>query len=346
MQNRSAESPNNSDVDFQALVYSFWYHKWLILIIVSLSTLAAALYAFTARPIYEAKIFLLAPTVNDISAINYGRTQDSGLEPLKADAIYKVFLQALSSEALRQVFFNTIYLPSVTDDARKISQGELYQRLSKSLLVELPTKDGGDQAIVTVQSADPEQALSWAQDYVDRASTMAKAEIYKDVSSENTIRARNLFHRIESLREVSRKLREDSITKLQEALRIAEAVGLENSPIIMRNSGVEVAGDVDGQALYMRGTKALKAEIENLKRRESDDPFSIDLRRLESSYDFYKELESYRADISVYRQDGLARYPDSPIKPKRMLILSLGLILGLMMGGAVSLVLYFFGKKR
>ncbi|WP_096375099.1 LPS O-antigen chain length determinant protein WzzB [Pseudomonas chlororaphis] len=346
MQSSSAESCDNSEIDLQSLVRSLWYRKWLILSVMLLSILAASLYAYTAKPVYEAKLFLIQPTANDIANINYGRTQESGLEPLKANTIYQVFLQALDSESLRQDFFHNVYLTSLPDKTREASQGELYLRFSKSLSVKLPTKDTGDRAVVVMENGNPDEALSWAQAYVDHASTMAKAEVYKDVSSESAVRARNLFQRIESLREVSRKLRQDSVTKLREALRVAEAIGLETPPIIMGSPAVELAGSMDGQVLYMRGSKALKAEIENLEQRESDDPFSTDLRKLQSNYSFYKELELNRPDISVYRQDGVALHPDSPIKPKRTLIVVLGLMLGLMVGVGVALVFYLLDKKR
>ncbi|MNF58346.1 Lipopolysaccharide biosynthesis protein WzzE [compost metagenome] len=346
MQSSSAGACSSSEIDLQALVRSLWKRKWLVLSIALVTTLVAAVYAYTAKPVYEAKIFLVPPTANDIASINYGRTQDSDLEPLKVKDVYQVFLRSLDSETLHQDFFKSVYLPSLSDDAHGAEQDSLYSSYLKKLQVKLPTKDAGDRAYVVMENDSPDEALSWAKAYVDHASVMAKAEIYKDVSSESAVHARNLSQQIDSLRERSLKLRQDSMTRLREALRVAEAIGLEKPPIITGNPAVELAGSMDGQVLYMRGSKALKAEIENLERRESDDPFVTDLRRLQSKYDLYKELEVNKPDISVYRQDGVAERPDSPVKPKKALIAALGLILGLMAGVGIALVLYLLDKKH
>lgn len=107
MQSSSAESCDNSEIDLQSLVRSLWYRKWLVLSVMLLSILIALLYSYTVKSVYEAKLFLIQPTANDIANINYGRTQESGLEPLKANAVYQVFLQTLDSESLRQDFFKT-----------------------------------------------------------------------------------------------------------------------------------------------------------------------------------------------------------------------------------------------
>ncbi|KAA0984521.1 MULTISPECIES: LPS O-antigen chain length determinant protein WzzB [unclassified Pseudomonas] len=346
MQSSSSESYRDSEIDLQALITSIWRRKWLILGVAFMATLLAASYAFMAKPVFEAKLFLIPPTQNDIANFNYGRTRESDLTPLAIKDIYTVFLRVLNSESLRREFFNTVYVPSLSDEEQKGSKDALYSRFSKVLTVTLPVKDAGDQSAVTAQANDPDLASTWVQAYVDRAGVLAKEEMIKNISTESQVRARNLLQQINSMRESGIQLRQDSITKLREALRVAEAIGLEKPPIITGNPSVEVAGSLDGQIIYMRGSKALKAEIQNLEQRKSDDPFVTHLRDLQSKYEFYKSLDVNPSNVWVYREDGEVDRPDAPIKPRKSLILALGLISGLLAGIMLALILYLSDRNH
>ncbi len=346
MQSSTSGPWSNAEMSLQALIHSIWRRKWLILATAVLSTVLAAAYALTAKPVYEAKLFLIPPTQNDIANFNYGRTRDYDLVPLTIKDVYSIFIRILDSESLHHEFFNSVYLPTLSEEERKGSKDALYSRFSKMLAITLPLRDSGDQSAVAVQAADPDLAANWVQAYADRAGALAKDELIKNITTESQVRARNLLQQIDLIRGTGTQIRQDSITKLREALRVAEAIGLEKPPIITGNPSVELAGSMDGQLIYMRGSKALKAEIENLEARQSDDPFVHNLRDLQARYEFYQNLQVKPADVWVYRQDGDVSRPDSPIKPKKSLIVVLGLILGLMTGFAIAVILFLIEKNR
>ena len=50
--------------------------------------------------------------------------------------------------------------------------------------------------------------------------------------------------------------------------------------------------------------------------------------------------------VSVYRQDGPIEQPDRPIKPKKGLIILLGLVLGGMLGFMIALVRHFVLTRK
>lgn len=337
----NTESNGIDEIHLSGLFRVLWLRKWVICAVACFVTLIAVAYVVVTRPIYEARAFVISPTQNDIANINFGRTRDAELAPFSVKDVYSIFLQNLKGEALRQSFIYEVILPELGEDERKGSKDLLYSELSKSVVVSQPAKDMPDRYMVSIQSADPLQAAQWAQDYVSRAGNFAKQEIIKDVTYEAEVRARNLERKISDLRENSKKVREDTVTKLREALRVAEAIGLEKPPIISGNPAVQVAGSLDGQLIYMRGTKALKAEIENLEARKSDDPFIRQLRGLEEKYGFYKSLPSNLLDVSVYRLDGSVEPSSNPIKPKRTLIVILSMIFGVMIGVALVLIRHF-----
>lgn len=344
MQGDSREENNMGDFEFQTFVRAILRQKFVILAFAVLGAVAAASYVFIATPIYEAKAFVIPPSQNDIANFNYGRTRDTELAPYSVKDVYDIYIRRLQSESLRRDFFYKVYLPSLSEKKRKSSQDVLYADFSQALRVVSPLKEDSDRYLVIVQTSNPEQAIKWAAAYIAQAGDLAKNEMIRNLSIESEVRARNLEQQISAARDASRLAKEDSIARLAEALRIAESIGLEKPPAITVSQSV-IAGGESGQLTYMRGSKALKAEIENLQARTSDDPFTDRLRELQGKYSFFKGLKTDAAAVSVYRQDGTVELPDTPVKPNKALILILGIISGFILGLAVVLLRGFFAAK-
>ncbi|WHS61988.1 Wzz/FepE/Etk N-terminal domain-containing protein [Pseudomonas sp. G2-4] len=340
MQNNPVEVRSSDEIDLIELVCGLWAQKWLIVGIALLVTAGAAAYAFVSKPIYESKLFIMPPTQNGIAELNYGRGgKNSDLEPYSIQYVYDVFARNLQGESLRQSFFNDIYLPSLDESQRKGALDRLYGRFSRELVIKGPGKDTPDRFSVTVQGGDPARVTEWAKAYVTRASEAAESELIKNVTTEASVKARNLEQRIVSLRETAQRVREDRIQQLREALKIAEAIGL-TTPTINSSAAVDITVDTGNKMDYQRGSKALNAEIIALESRTSDDAFIANLRSLQMRYNFYRKLNIDPEHISVYRQDGSVEVPESPIKPKKVLIVGLGLFAGLVLGVFIALVCF------
>lgn len=337
MQSGYREENNSSEFEVQRFIRAVLRQKYIILAFAVLGGVAALSYALVATPIYEAEAFVIPPTQNDIANFNYGRTRDADLAPYSVKDVYDIYIRRLQAESLRRDFFYKVYLPSLSADQRKKSQDVLYSDFSKVLRVAPPLKEASDRYLVVVQTSNPEQAANWAAAYIAQAGDLAKKEMIRNLSIEYGVRARNLEQQISSAREASRLAKEDSIARLAEALRIAESIGLEKPPVITLSQSV-IAGGESGQLTYMRGSKALKAEIENLQARTSDDPFTDRLRELQGKYKFFKGLEIDPTAVSVYRLDGDVELPDTPVKPNKALILILGIISGFILGLAFVLL--------
>lgn len=331
MQDNRIAVRDDDEIDLIALARGLWAQKWLIIAITLLVTAGAAAYAFLSKPVYEAKLFIMPPTQNGIAELNYGRGKSTELEPYSIKHVYDVFARNLQGESLRQNFFNQVYLPSLDESQRKGALDRLYDRFSRELVVKGPGKDTPDRFSVTVQNGDPVKATEWAKAYVVRASEAAEAELIKNVTAEASVRARNLEQRITSLRETARRVREDRIQQLREALKIAQAIGL-TTPTINSSAAVDITVDTGNKMDYQRGSKALAAEIQTLESRASDDAFISDLRPLQMRYNFYRKLNIDSEQLSLYRQDGSVEVPQSPVKPRKGVILVLGFAIGLILG--------------
>ena len=81
MLEKNVHDQSNNEMDLSDLLRGIWEQRWLVLFVVVLFTLAAGAYAFLSKPVYEARAFILPPTLNDIGDFNYGRTPESGMKP-------------------------------------------------------------------------------------------------------------------------------------------------------------------------------------------------------------------------------------------------------------------------
>lgn len=328
----------DADIDFVELFRLLWAGKCLILLVTVICGLVGLGYVLTTKPVYEAKVSIIPPTQSQIAELNYGRTSESGLEPYSLKSVYDVFLRNLQAEALRREFFNTHYLPSLGPSADDTSKGKLYERFGKTFRVVSAGKAEPERYVFSFQASSPEQAEEWLTAYVAKAGANATGEVIEDAAREAQVRARNIGQQISTLRESGLKMREDLIVRLREALRIARAIGLEKPPLIDGAASAELAASVDGELTYMRGAKALEAEITNLERRGSDDPFINKLRDLQARYEFYAGLEAEPDSVKVYRLDGQIDTPESPVAPRKLLILFGTTLFGVILGVVVVLM--------
>lgn len=314
--------------------------RWLLIALsMAVSFVIAVLYVLWVKPVYEVKGFVQSPTHNDIANLNYGRGGDSNLDVVKVKDVYEVYLRHLQSESLRWEFFQKVYLPTLKKDERAGSQDALYERFSKVLLVAPASKDLASRYVITANFSDPTEAAAWVVDYARQAGQRAKEEVLKNIKSDSTVKANNLERQISSIQESSRKEREDRIVQLQEALRVAKSVGLEKPSVMTGKMSIEINPGLDGDLAYMRGSKALEAEIANLQTRQSDDPFIGNLREQQERLAFYRSLDVDPSSVAVFRQDGVVEVPDQPIKPKKVLLVLVGLVVGFMVGIVLAFIL-------
>jgi chain length determinant protein (polysaccharide antigen chain regulator) len=339
-------SQQNDEIDLFELAQNLWREKLLIIAVTVLFTVAALAYAFTATPTYEARVDLLPPSLSEVAGFNIGRTPEAGLAPYKVADVYAVFIRNLTADESKRWFFNDIYLPSLPEEERAGSSSALYSRVNEQLSVKASDKARPDLFTLTVQDASPEKTTIWADAYIEHVAELSLDEMIENATRESDVMGRNIKTQIDSLRETAEVRRNDRIEKLTEALGIAESIGLENAPLIGGQIDQQLSAIMDGSLMYMRGSKALKAEIQTLTDRKSDDPFIDSLRGLQERLNVYESIKPEREQVAVFRQDGQVATPDRPLKPKKFLIVALGLVLGGMAGVFIALVRVMLKKHR
>lgn len=304
------------EIDLVELARVLWAQRWLIGAVAVFFFLCAVTYAFLAKPVYEARISVLPPHISDIAEFNVGRGALLGLEPYSVNDVYAVFLESLTSDALRLEF-----LPLT----------------GKGVIVKKGKSSGQQQ--VTLQHENPAEAAELLNRFVYRAADLARETQLANNTAEVSTHVQALKRRIATLRQVARQRREARIVLLEEALKVAESAGMGK---VSATPGQASAGAADlvieNPPPYLLGAPLIRAELSVLRQRQSDDPFIPELRSLQEKLMLLQGISIDPDRISVFSLDSPAQVPEQPIKPKKALILGIGLVLGGMLGIFVALV--------
>ncbi|MGH8384655.1 MAG: LPS O-antigen chain length determinant protein WzzB [Pyrinomonadaceae bacterium] len=345
MQDISSNNQDLNEMDLFDFIKGIWEQRWLISIVAGLVLFVASLYAFLSSPVYEARAYVSPPSQSDIENLNLGRTKNSDLKPYSIKDVYDTFISNLQSESLNREFFNTVYLPSLDESDRAKSQDSLYRQFLKDIRIIQPVKEFPNRFSIVALNYSAADSADWLRQYIDSASDKTKKQLIRNFNKEVEMRARSVGAQIQTVRENAASKRKDTLLQLREAEQIADAIGLEKQLTVLGSAPREMAGEDDPRLIYLRGTKALAAEAKVLEARDSDDAYIADLRKFQGEYNFFKSLKVKAEDIAVYQLDGAIQPPDSPVKPRKALILVLGLVLGLSLGVIAGLIRQFWVRN-
>jgi LPS O-antigen subunit length determinant protein (WzzB/FepE family) len=193
-----------------------------------------------------------------------------------------------------------------------------------------------------------------------------------------------LLEKIKALKERTEQKRQDRMVTLEEALVIAKQLNIVD-PIdswseLKNNDQAANKVSINNKSLpeYTRGSKTLQAELQALKSRTSNDPFTpglrelqeqlqrleqnsrvevlktrtndepfiADLRDLKEQIAKLKNIEINDARIKAAMFDQMAVVPENPIKPKRKLIVMISFVLAFMLSIFLAFFFNFIEKSR
>lgn len=337
--NQNQQNTYNSDeIDLFELIESIWKEKLLVILITAAVTAIALTYALTTEPTYQASTTFFQPPANAIQSYNLGR-KEADLKEFTVEDIYNIYLSNLQSQQLQSEFFNDIYLPSLNEEQRQAKRSALRNSFNQTLTIKQTNpKENKHLYEVSVIHHNPEQAAHWANLYVNKAVARAKQEIEADINAEVNTNKASINLKIENLLHKAQTEREDEIIRLKEALQIAKSLDLKNPSLPQGKATIEGANYIDRNLTYLRGEKALTAQIKALQERKNNHPFITDLRDQTAQLELLNALPTSFKQTQVVRVDKQALIPDTPIKPNKALIVAIGFILGGMLGVFTALV--------
>lgn len=345
---QTKSSANNDDeIDLFELFQGLWQQKWLIAAITAVASVLALAVAFTTTPIYEASASILPPQQSNISNFNLGLAE-AGVNSFDVAGVYTLVKRSALSDELRREVFEKIYLPNLDGQDKKLNRQTLWSDFNKKFIVkQSPDKSRPELYIISVQGEDAALAASSVNDIMHMVESKTKAQMQANVEAEVVVKLNTAKQTISVMQAAAQKIRENRIVRLREALQVAEAVGLESPRVTAGKTSTdgELAEFVDGNLMYMRGAKAIRAELDVLESRKNDDPFIAELPALLNHIDFLERIIFQPANATVFSIDDIAEVPDQPIKPKKPLILALGILLGGMLGVFAALIRLMLIKR-
>ncbi|MDG9729823.1 Wzz/FepE/Etk N-terminal domain-containing protein [Ignatzschineria sp. RMDPL8A] len=342
----TSASPYSDEIDLFELIADLWKDKWIIISTTLIASIIAVAYALLATPIYQSQAEVLPPYVSQITALNKGainlsdKEEDSNaLKPISINEAYALFRNTLYSKELNRYFFEHYYLSSLDEKERANSLDSLRASFAKTLSIkQANSKETPDRYQVVVTHQNPEIIELWANEYVALAGKWAKERILTDRKAEVNTILQNTELGITTLKQKLELLQKSELDRLKEGLYIAEKLGIESPMMPEGKATKEGAAYVDQNLLYMRGSKALTAQIEVLEKRGIDVLLLPELRELTVKHEFFKGIKFDEDKISLYNLDAPAELPEKPIKPKKKLVVLIGGLVGFMLGGMIALV--------
>lgn len=193
-----------------------------------------------------------------------------------------------------------------------------------------------------------------------------------------------LIEKIKVLKQRTEQKRQDRIVTLEEALVIAKQLNIVD-PIdswseLNNQQAAANKVSINNKTLpeYTRGSKTLQAELQALKSRTSNDPFTPGLRELEEQFQrleqnsrievlkvrtndepFIADLRDLKEQVAKLKNidinetkikavmfDQMAVVPEAPIKPKRKLIVIISFVLAFMLSIFLAFFLNFIQNSR
>lgn len=327
----------HGEFEFLELLSRIWKHRLVLLVFFSLVMALTLALVFLMKPVYQASSYVLPPDQNGISNFNFGRSKDTGLDPYSVRDVYDVFLRKLQSEAVRREYYFTVVSPEPANPSESHASESGYLQFDERLLVGPVNREAPDLYSISVQGGNSKNVAKWASGFVEFAAQKSVDELIGNIKKEANVRSRSIAEQIEVVQSNGRLMREDAVKRLSESLKVAKAMGLEQ-PLLSNGRTVDFAGsDRDGSTAYMRGSKALQAEINALQERDSDDAFIDRLRDLQMRKEIYDRLDVKPDEVSVFRFDGPTQEPSSPIKPRKLLMILAGILVGIIGGTVLAL---------
>lgn len=329
----------DDEISLYELVLILWRNRMTAIATAAVVVVLSVLYLVIASPVYKADVHFLPPLQQDIEALNVAKQY--GLLGYDTGQVYQEFIRQLDSLALRLKFFRQHkLLDYYAPDEEDVDESDVFrEKFNEKLVVGSPgrNEDASFRAI-SFQIDDAEKSAALLNSFVDYVLAATKEKLIGNVNNNIAAEVAQLETSIASKRSIAKQRREDTVAKLEEALQVAKKLKIQKPSDYRRDfqvysqSAESVAVNTAEMPLYTQGTIALQAEIDALVSRKSDDPFIGGLRDLQERLNSLRSLVIDPRTIRAATVDRVAVVPAKPEKPKKLLVLAVGVCLAAMLG--------------
>lgn len=334
--------PQEDEIDLFELWNKIWQRKAFIIIVAMLSGILAYAYVSLSKPVYQSTVYLSPPLYKDIQAIIIQETDRSegifgeaqnNLLSISETGVFTEVQKNLQSRQLRRHFFEQHKLLDwFNKDGKpeRLNGTLLFEKyFNEKLKINFSKKENVDYISLSFEIDEPKLSAKWLNSYVDFVISITNNQILElSVKELDSIKA-SLESKLIVLRRIALKKRLDRIDQLQESLEIARLNG-NIEPVNWQ--GNNLGRD------YLIGSKAIESELKVLRGRKSDDPFIKGLHNIQERIIYLDAISIEDKKIKSATVEQKATIPSSPIKPKKLLIVVIAFILGLMIATLWALI--------
>lgn len=361
----------DDEIDLIELIRVLWKNKLQIIAITAITTILAAAYAFTAKEQWTSKATVVAPTLSDMGEYlairrEYNRIlQTEAIDPNALSAnLFANFSQLARSTDIRNEFFaqSDIYkqLTEGKDEFGKIKVlSDLSNKATQFIIPDAKKEPNAVGYQISFFAETPAEAQKTLKSFVDFVNTEAlRMELNNYlIDFENVLQSLKYEKSVHN--EDVELLQKVQLAYLNKAYETADRAGIqdyyrfffdENISNVSQNVAQAQVSLVDSQLfnsnyLFMLGKKYLKAQIEALTEKGkiySTRYYQIDsqIKQLEPLLEQAKSLKT-----QAYHYHASPDYPIRKDKPRRMIILAIGFILGLFISVILIFLIYVYKKS-
>ncbi|VFS53092.1 LPS O-antigen chain length determinant protein WzzB [Budvicia aquatica] len=344
---------DNDEIDLFELLLRLWDKKGMILLVTLVTTLIAGIYAFTAKEQWTVKAYVSPPRMaqmDDYLTLRRAFARVSGInaDPQAiANHLFNRFTDMVSSPNEKLTYLSeTAYVKQQTESMEpQAKRVWLTEMADKGLVTSPPDEKKTLPYFMLSASADnPQTALALLTDYVSRINDQVIAQ--DEAEFQNNLQAMILARQKEQ-QDIEFSLQADRTNQLANLTRsrsTAQRAGITDYYANSASNGgtkIELANSVHK---YMLGENFLSAEINSLT--ESPIVYPVRYHDISRELSLLAPLLQQQVTAQVYRYQLTPGEHVKKDRPKKALVLVLGVLLGGMLGIATVLVTDSIARYR
>ena len=355
----------DDEIDLFELAEKLWNKKLLIIAITGIFAVIAVAVALMLPPTWQSEARVYKATTADLASINriaYEVTTKEEFTPLTPEESLHVFYRYLTAPSVLRSVFNNSGLAekaiAQSDGNNEKALAIAFEAFRNNLDIQKPNgkNNSGDYFTIKYSSEGQEFAANLINKFLLPAATQAtQSALSQDLAAKVKSYQDSLSNKIfanESLFLEQGKLRAQ---QLSHALTIAQAGGIVTAQAVEQSKNEGTRNDT----LYLLGTELLTAALNEQKKEteqfryisqpkvdEENKPLLAEVAPLEIKRETLSKLTINLQTVEPVTIDEPAAIPTSPVKPKKRLIVALGVVLGGMLGVFIALIQIAIASRK
>lgn len=301
-------SPIHESIDLVDILKQLKRGKWIIIGFIILTTLLAVVYLFTAKEKWTSNAIVTYPDSGQIASYTNAMGVLYSQNPGNAPSITEV----------QQRFFGR-FNSAIAALSEQLDNQESPEKLS----ITPASKDQAVPIKVSYTAHSAGAAQKTLTTYIQQINKRVVNELNDDLQTSIDSKIESLHAQLIAQEKVAQEKKDKRLEVLNQALIIAEQSNIK-TPVVQQ------AESLSEDTLFVLGSNALSATIKN----ESTRPLPLD-----GSYFAAREallaLTALKSNPDVTYSIRYVMKPDLPFyldSPKKILVISLGILLGLILG--------------